>query len=161
MKNLTYNDINNHLQSLQTIYQTLGVTKQKMRELEHAIHVFNEYGDTPLLGMKSNSKVVSNKSKKRMSFDESLQMINQKRYQDLEGTKMNYEDMNTSQQIIEYIDQTTKAKVLRETTALDLKLLYSILTGKAEEIKGTKSTVYDDIKGYIRAKKRGVAFAGM
>lgn len=158
MKGLTFADINKHLQSLKSIYQALDVPKNKVKELDQAIHLFNEYGDTSVTDA-IHIKGVPRKSKKKLSFTEVLERIDQGKHEDLEGTKINYETMNSSQHISEFFEQTTKPKVLRETTALDLKLLYSLLTGNPEEIKGTKSKVYDDIKGYVRAKKRGMAFS--
>ncbi|MFN7253183.1 MAG: hypothetical protein ACK4M9_20780 [Anaerobacillus sp.] len=45
-----------------------------------------------------------------------------------------------------------------EATAIDLKLLYSLLTGDEKEIKGTKNDIYEAIFRNIRARRRGEAF---
>ncbi len=102
-------------------------------------------------------KTTEKKAKKK-SFREIYQFLLEKEYHLLTGTKLNYQVFGVSNDIIKFIETNSKADVIKETTALDLKLLYSLLTNDPTEIKGTKSDLYEAIKRNVRAKRRGEAF---
>ena len=132
--------------------------------VEKIIQLFNEYGDFPIDGVQSNLHGVGKnklKSKKASSFSVALDLLLSQKLKELTGTKIDYVEIYNSERVMEYIDFNPIAKVKRETTVLDLKLLYCLLTGERHEIKGTKDQIYEAIKGNIRAKKRGSAFARM
>lgn len=161
MATVTYKKLASHLEKTKAIYETLQVSKKEIKEVEQAIEIFTVYGDVEIISARlqaANEKKTSSKNRK-VSFSESVDLLSQKRYKELVGTKFYYEDLYTSDQIQTYIDTHTKSKIMKETTVLDLKLLYCLLTGEKGEIKGTKNEVYEALKSHIRARKRGKAFS--
>jgi hypothetical protein len=103
-------------------------------------------------------ETISNPKTQKKTFSDSYHSVIQKNYQDLRGTKLNYEKFTTEDDVVCYFEQNVKTKILKNTTALDLKLLYSLLTGNPIEIKGNKNDLYEIIKRNVRARKRGEAF---
>ncbi|MEH7386829.1 hypothetical protein V7147_15670 [Bacillus sp. JJ1521] len=156
MSTLTYQKVAVHLEKLKEIYETLQLPKKELREIERAIEIFKQNGDV-VVGAALVTKSVSNK-KTKQSFSEIVDSLFQGNYHDLEGTKLRYHELNSAEQVITYIDFTAKTKILKESSALDLKLLYCLLTEDKQELKGTKNEVYEAIKRNVRAKKRGKAF---
>ncbi|QOY35184.1 hypothetical protein AWH56_021165 [Anaerobacillus isosaccharinicus] len=105
----------------------------------------------------SSPKPVSKKQTKN-TFMENYQILLKKDYKNLTGIKLNYESFTNSENIVAYIETKPKESVIKEATALDLKLLYSLLTGDEKEIKGKKNDLYEAIYRNIRARRRGEAF---
>jgi len=106
----------------------------------------------------SKERAVPKVSAKKSSFIDNYQLLIDKNFRTMTGTKINYEIFTSHEEVVNYVDKSDKIKILKEATALDLKLLYSLLTADPTEIKGTKSDVYDSIKRNIRAGRRGEAF---
>ncbi|MFS0861905.1 hypothetical protein [Fredinandcohnia sp. 179-A 10B2 NHS] len=161
MATVTYKKLASHLEKTKAIYETLQLSKKEIKEVEQAIEIFIGYGDVEIVSPKfqaANAKKTSSKNRK-VSFSESVDLLFQKRYKELVGTKISFEDLHTSEQIQTYIDTTTRSKIMKETTVMDLKLLYCLLTGEKVDIKGTKNEVYEVLKSHIRARKRGKAFS--
>ncbi len=159
MSTLTYQKVADYLEKLKTIYETLQIPKKEIKEVEKIIELFHGYGDI-LVEEKTGKAKIEKKSNKttKPSFSDIVDSLFEKKYSGLVGTKLHFTKLNTAEQIITYIDATAKTKVMKEATALDLKLLYCLLTEEKQEIKGTKNEVYEAIKRDIRTKRRGKAF---
>jgi hypothetical protein len=159
MTTITYQKVADHLEKLKTIYETLQLPKKEVKEIEKAIEIFDRLGDVTLEDeiVKGNTEKRSSK-KNKPSFSEMIDSLFQEKYGELVGTKLNYTEFRTPVEIVAFIDNASKTKVMKDTTALDLKLLYCLLTEQKQEVKGTKQEVYEAIKRDIRAKKRGKAF---
>lgn len=159
MSTLTYQKVAVHLEKLKTIYETLQLPKKEVKEIEKAIEIFQNNGDVPVeeIGTKTSTEKRSNK-KTKPSFSDLVEFLFQENYSGLVGTKLNYEEFKTAGKIISYIEDTSKSKVMKDASVIDLKLLYCLLTEDKHEIKGTKNEIYEAIKRNIRAKKRGKAF---
>ncbi|MEK5443505.1 MULTISPECIES: hypothetical protein [unclassified Fredinandcohnia] len=159
MSTITYQRVADHLEKLKTIYETLQIPKKEIKEVEKIIELFHGYGDISVEEKtgKANIEKKSNKTTKP-SFSDIVDSLFEEKYSGLVGTKLHFTKLNTVEQIITYIDATAKTKVMKEATALDLKLLYCLLTEEKQEIKGTKNEVYEAIKRDIRTKRRGKAF---
>lgn len=98
------------------------------------------------------------KTRTKKFFKDQYKSLLEKDYSAMTGTKINYELFDSQDDVVNYVDKNAKNKIFREATALDLKLLYSLLTADPTEIKGTKNDVYDAIKRNVRARRRGEAF---
>lgn len=160
MSTLTYQKVAVHLEKMKSIYETLQLPKKDLKEIEKAIEIFQRHGDISveeIMGTKNNAETRSN-SKTKPSFSNIVDSLFQGNYRGLAGTKLNYMEFQSVEKIIGYIDATSKTKVMKDASAIDLKLLYCLLTEDNQEIKGTKNEVYEAIKRNIRAKKRGKAF---
>lgn len=159
MTTITYQKVADHLEKLKTIYETLQLPKKDVKEIEKAIEIFHRFGDVKVeeASVKANTEERTSK-KNKPSFSEMVDSLFQEKYGGLVGTKLNYTEFRTPVEIIAFIDNTSKTKVMKDTTALDLRLLYCLLTEQKQEVKGTKQEVYEAIKRDIRAKKRGKAF---
>mgnify|MGYP007126067947 CR=1 FL=1 len=159
MSKITYQKVAYHLEKLKTIYETLQLPKKDIKEIENSIEMFHRFGDVMIeevVGRVNTEK--SSSKKKKPSFSVMVDSLFQEKYSGLVGTKLNYREFRTPVEIITYIDNTPKTKEMKDTTALDLKLLYCLLTEQKRELKGNKNEVYEAIKRDIRAKKRGKAF---
>ncbi|MFC0470920.1 hypothetical protein ACFFHM_10535 [Halalkalibacter kiskunsagensis] len=106
----------------------------------------------------SGGKSTTPPQQKKKVFSESLKILLEKNYDRLKGTKLDYYQLTNQDEVECFIETHAKTKILKDATALDLKLLYSLLTEDPNEIKGTKSDVFEAIKRNIRARKRGEAF---
>ncbi|MEH7225947.1 hypothetical protein V7112_19215 [Bacillus sp. JJ1566] len=159
MSILTYQKVAVHLEKLKTIYETLQLPKKEIMEIEKTIEIFHRYGDVLVeeTGTTANTEKQSNK-KPKPTFSEIVVSLFQENYDGLVGTKLNYAEFRTVDKIIAYIDDTSRTKVMKDASAIDLKLLYCLLTKDKHELKGTKNEVYEAIRRDIRAKKRGKAF---
>lgn len=150
MKKIENHEVVPYLMKLKEIYKTVGSKDlgNDVKKLERMILFF------------SSPKKTDETPKKR-SYKDSLTLILDGNYDQLSGTKLNYSNLSNEVLIIDFIESNSKSKVIKETTALDLKLLYSLLTGDSTDIKGNKNQVYETIKRNIRARKRGEAFTKM
>ncbi|WP_010283179.1 hypothetical protein [Bacillus timonensis] len=159
MSKVTYQNVASYLEKLKTIYETLGLPKKEIKEIEKVIEIFQSYGDVLVeeMGIKTSTEKRSSKRAKP-SFSNLVDSLFLGNYSELEGTKLNYTKLTTVEKIIGYIEDASKTKVMKDASALDLKLLYCLLTEDKQEIKGTKNEIYEAIKRNIRAKKRGKAF---
>jgi hypothetical protein len=134
-----------------------------MKEIEQIIFAFKPFENIPIdelmYGTNTSSKNSTKPTNKKIqSFPEAVELLFSKRYNDINGIKVNYQKMNCSKNVEAYFDETVKSKVIKETTSLDLRLLYCLLIEDKNEIKGNKNEVYEIIKNNIRARKRGEAF---
>ncbi|MEH7238789.1 hypothetical protein [Bacillus sp. JJ1562] len=159
MSTLTYKKVAVHLEKLKTIYETLQLPRKDLIEIDKAIDIFHLHGDVSIeeIGIKTMSEKPSN-NKSKPKFSDIVDSLFQENYSGLVGTKLNFAEFRSGEMIIAYIDDTSKTKVMKDASAIDLKLLYCLLTEDKLELKGTKDEVYEAIKRDIRAKKRGKAF---
>ncbi|MCC3358582.1 hypothetical protein [Bacillus sp. REN16] len=159
MRSLTYQKVACHLEKMKIIYETLQLPKKDVKEIENAIEIFNRHGDIPIeeKGIKTRPEKRSN-NKTKPTFSEIVDSLFNKNYSVLAGTKLNYAEFRSVEKIIHYMDNTSKTKVMKDAAAIDLKLLYCLLTEDKQELKGTKNEIYEAIKRDIRTKKRGKAF---
>ncbi|RXI96476.1 hypothetical protein DS745_22460 [Anaerobacillus alkaliphilus] len=137
-----------YLHQLKNLYSALD-TKEFDKDIAKIDQIISTF-EVP-------SKKIEPKSKKR-NFTEMYQLLLAKNFHLLTGTKLNYQVFPNGDDIVHFIEKNSKADVIKETTALDLKLLYSLLTEDPNEIKGTKSHIYEAIKRNVRAGRRGEAF---
>lgn len=143
-------DIVVYLTKLKNIYVSIG-EKQLEKDI---LKLEKMIGD-----LKETQKETSPKSNPKKSiFKENYQFLTEKKFQAMSGIKMNYAAFSSSDDVENYFKSSTKEKVLREATLIDLKLLYSLLTNDSNEIKGRKNDIYEAIKRNIRARRRGEAF---
>lgn len=139
-----------HLEKLVKIYEVLQENEQEIQEIKKIITILNKTEEKVM--------VTSMTDKKQSTITDNIQFLENKQYERLHGTKVNYEEINNTEKVMNLIQQTSKTKLLRETTAMDLKLLYFLLSGEKENFKRTKDKMYETIKTLIRAKNRGKAF---
>lgn len=142
-----------YLTKLKNIYLSIDPKVMGM-EIRHLDRLLDELQTTE---ENSSHKPVSKKHTKN-TFIENYKYLAKKDFKRLSGIKLNYEDFTNSEAIVTYIETKPKESVIKEATALDLKLLYSLLTGDVKELKGTKNNMYEAIYRNIRAKRRGEAF---
>ncbi len=163
MGNHSFHDVVKHLTQLQLIYETLNLSKKEMKVIEEMVDVFKTYGDKDISDIcieQTHTEKMVKKSKK-VSFLETLELIKQKEYEMVKGVKIRINELNTPEKIMSYIEENPPDKVLGDSTVLDLKILYAILTEENREVRGTKKVIYETIKANIRARKRGIAFSKM
>jgi hypothetical protein len=166
MDQVTFGDIADYLERLKTIYLSIGESKFKKElvDLNEAIEIVRslQHSTTvPIQQSLPTSETSSSKKKTRKpnSFEQSLVLLFEKKYDELKGTKINYKQVNTSVDVIEFLEIHTDSQILKNTTALDLKLLYCIMTEAKTELKDkNKEGLLKSIKRNIRAGKRGEAF---
>ena len=142
-----------YLTKLQDVYKSLNSTllATDIKQIEAIISDLQAINHT-------ESKVIIRKQTKKPTFAENHTLHIEQQYEALRGVKLDYANFLSEDDVVSFIENTTRTKALRETTALDLKMLYSILTKDPNEIKGTKQQMYEAISRNIRAKKRGKAF---
>ena len=159
MSELTYKKVSSYLEHLQLIYKATSIQKFKkeLKELDQIIEVLAPLKDTLLL-QESSSK--DSLSKKKLSFPEIAELLLRKKFP-TSGTKLDFSLFSSREKAAEWVENEPKAKLLKNTTLLDLKLLYCLLTGQVIELKGKKEEVYEAIKTHTRAKRTGEAFAKM
>ena len=140
-----------YLNRLRNIYLAVDdiVLKQDITKIDHLIKTLEESKETT---------TSSQQQKKKKSFSELFNLIAEKKFEELNGVRVDYKNLKNKEEVEHFIEALPKNKILKETTALDLKLLYSLLTGDSSEIKGTKTVIFDAIQRNIRARKRGEAF---
>ncbi|WP_102348606.1 hypothetical protein [Bacillus sp. Marseille-P3661] len=160
MTQLTFNNVVSNLQKYQSILTIINGKKLKSEtnDIDRMISILKSYGDLPIDTFNHNESPLLVVDKKQ-SFQEIVELIFNKNFQGIDGIKLNYENFSDIEQIHSYFDQKPKPTIMRETTLLDLKLIYCILTNDKTERKGKKSDVYEAIKSNIRARKRGKAFS--
>ena len=144
-------EIIQYLTRLKKIYETIDQKplKKEITNLEKIIASLLE---------NENSTEPKVKAAKKNSFKENYQLIKDKNLAAMTGTKLDYTCFSCNDDVVNFIEKNDQAKLLRKTTALDLKLLYSLLTDNPTEIKGTKNDIYEAMKRNVRARKRGEAF---
>lgn len=166
MEKQLFQNIITQLEKLRNIYEIVQVPKKDVREVNKIIESIQQ------LGMLTNAELTPTKSssnrkntmsphKKSQSFAEVMELLFENKYHDIGGTKIDYKKMTSPEHIVDYFEATTKSKVMKNATALDLKLLYCLLIQEKRELKGNKNEVYSVIKNNIRARKRGEAFRKM
>lgn len=160
MSTVTFQKLVVHLEKVKSIYETLHLSRKEISEIEIAIETFKKYGEISIDALVTEQQKTGKQATKKgkMSFSNTVDLLFQKKYGELSGTKLTYTELQTPQQVVDYIERSSKTTVMKDSTALDLKLLYCMLTGENLELKGTKNAVYESIKSTIRAKKRGKAF---
>ncbi|MFZ3588862.1 hypothetical protein ACOI1C_06165 [Bacillus sp. DJP31] len=129
--------------------------KKDIRTLDiliHQVHINNSA--TGQVKTKTKGQV----EKKANPLQHSLNLLVDKDFDALKGTRINYREVTNSEDVIEFLETHSDTAVLKYTTVLDLKLLFYILTGERMELKGKKEDMLLDIKRNIRARKRGEAF---
>jgi hypothetical protein len=141
-----------YLEKLRRIYLSIDDTRLK-KDVDLISEII-----TSLTSVKSNSEPRKKKKKTEGQFEKSLAQLSIKNFDALKGTKINYCEVTTSQDVIDFLESHTDSSVLKHTTALDLKLLYYILTNEKIELKGKKEDLLKSIKRNIRARRRGEAF---
>lgn len=143
-------EIIEYLTRLKSIYLVIdeNMFRKDVAKLEKIIDSFKE----------TSEKIKFKPKSPKASFNEIYQLLLERNFKALSGTKLNYEELTTRDHIESYCEKNSKSKILKETTALDLKLLYSLLAEDPNEIKGNKNEVLDAIKRNVRARKRGEAF---
>ncbi|WP_096199570.1 hypothetical protein [Bacillus sp. FJAT-45350] len=141
-------EIVDYLNRLKNIYQTINKPSlsKDIKRIEKLIDSLDA------------SKEKSVKNFQKPTFKENYESLINKKYVDMTGVKLDYKNFNSVEAVIEFIKDVSQSKLLRETTAVDLKLLYCILTNSSTEMKGTKNEIYEAIKRNVRARKRGEAF---
>ena len=144
-------EIIQYLTRLKKIYETIDQKplKKEITNLEKIIASLQENENT------TEPKV---KAAKKNSFKENYQLLNDKNLAAMTGTKLDYTGFSCNDDVVNFIEKNDQAKLLRKTTALDMKLLYSLLTDNPTEIKGTKNDIYEAMKRNVRARKRGESF---
>lgn len=158
MSKLLFQETINQLEKLKSIYEILQIPQQEKKKIDEIIRKLRNVKTEDETQSKRLSK---GKNKKSQKFSDIVELLFAKQFDHISGTKINYKKMNKPEQIVEYFDTTTKSKIFKEATALDLKLLYCLLVEEKSEIKGNKDEVYGVIKNNIRARKRGEAFGKM
>jgi hypothetical protein len=159
MSELTYKKVSSYLEHLQLIYKAASIQKFKkeLKELDQIIEVLAPLKDTFLLQEPSSKDLIS---KKKAVFPEIAELLLRKEFP-ISGTKLDFSLFSNREKAAEWVENEPKAKLLKNTTLLDLKLLYCLLTGHIIELKGKKEEVYEAIKTHTRAKRTGEAFAKM
>jgi hypothetical protein len=173
MAKITFQQISGHLEKLRNIYKTINEDKfkQDIKELDQAIELYSslQYGATipidPISSEKTEEppkkqrKINHNHPGQKNKFEHAIQLLSEQKYNELTGTKLNYQAITNEEDAIQLLNELTDSQVLKHTTALDLKLLYCILTGESKELKAKKKEeILNTIKQNIRATKRGEAF---
>lgn len=165
MSSILVQDIINNLVKLENIMSELDKEKMSndIKSIDKMIKSLSKYSNVSIkeiekaLTANMHSEDIK-ENKKKGSFKDNLKLLEEKRFMDIQGIKLNYENFKNNIDVVNYFDKYKKEDILKTTTVLDLKLLYCILTGRSEEIKGKKESIYEDIKNNIKAKKRGEAF---
>lgn len=152
MATVTKQEIVHYLKKLEDIYQTVDAKSLK-KEIDRLREMINS-----LTSVDQDEKTTTSKGKKGNGFRKNLRLLLDKNYTALTGTKLNYEQMGGFRDVIEFFETYREEDILKHATALDLKLLYTILTGEHRELKGKKDELIQTIKRNIRARKRGEAF---
>ncbi|WP_110113040.1 hypothetical protein [Bacillus sp. CGMCC 1.16541] len=148
---------------LKDVYASVGKAKHKreVAQLAKVIEQLISAPDQPLeLLLKSERMELktTNKRSQKLTFEQNLEHLLRKQYNQLQGTKIKYEDMNTREEVLVFFEYTDAA-ILKQTTMMDLKLLYSMLTGEKSELKGKKKEdLVRKIRLNIHASRRGEAF---
>ena len=150
MNKETSKEIINYLNRLKNIYLLID-EKLLVKDITKLNEIMKDLE-------KVNEKTKTTSNQKKKSFQDYYQLLLQRNFFALNGTKLNYQEFLCQENIVKYVENNSKTKILKDTTALDLKLLYSLLTEDPTEVKGNKSEVFDAIKRNIRARKRGEAF---
>jgi hypothetical protein len=172
MAKITFEQISGYLEKLRNIYTTIdeGKFKKDIKELDEVINLFNSLQSGAVVPLEptgdtnSRKALVSNQKVKKPierlnKFDQAVRLLAEEKYEDLNGTKLNYQEITNDAHVIQLLEELTDAQVLKHTTVLDLKLLYSILTRDKKEIKAKKKEeLLQTIKQNIRAARRGEAF---
>ncbi|WP_078553921.1 hypothetical protein [Bacillus alkalicellulosilyticus] len=153
MSSATFMDVIEHLQKLKQLYEVLDLPKKKLRSVDNAIETIQQLQNTPV-----QQVMYAEAQQKITAFDQAVQTIWSQSFEPIKGTKLDYETIQNKEQVISFVESRSKEQLLKEATALDLKLLYCILVQKSYEIKGTKPKLYDSIKANIRARHSGKAF---
>lgn len=165
MADLLVGDIINNLIKLKNIMYELDKEKmnKKIKDIDEIIRTISKFScisikelDKYLDTNKTNEK--QEKNKKKPSFKDNIKLLEKGQFKDMKGVKLNYEIFKDKTDVIKYFSENEKDSTLKATTVMDLKLLYFILTGRIEEIKGKKEIIYENIKRNIKARKRGKAF---
>ncbi|WP_246943283.1 hypothetical protein [Bacillus pinisoli] len=173
MAKITFGQISKYLETLRTIYSTIdeGKLKKELNELNQVIDLLNSLDKGTVLPLEIQNKhttqyEVSEKAKntnkglssKNSVLHKTYTLFCEQKFDQLKGTKLNYEAITTEHDVIQFLNEYLDAQVLKHTTALDLKLLYCIISGEFKEISGKKQDLLHTIKQHIRAAKRGEAF---
>jgi hypothetical protein len=168
MDQVTTDVIATYLEKLKTIYLSIDKSKFKkeLLELDEAIervrsmpHSTTGPTQQNLPAAATSSSSSKKKTRKPNAFDHNLILLQEEKYDELKGTKINYKEVTTSVDVIEFLQVHTDAQILKNTTALDLKLLYCIMIDEETELKDkNKEGLLKSIKRNIRAGKRGEAF---
>ncbi|WP_216828563.1 hypothetical protein [Alkalihalobacterium elongatum] len=152
-----------HLEKLKTIYETVNASKKDIGNIETVICKFKQLQRKPSKpineGSNEGEQAPQKTKAKAHSFVAALNEIKSSNYPNLKGTKLDHKIYKNPATIIDYWTTHSKEKILKETTALDLKILYYGLTNDEHEPKGTKSKLFDMISTNIRARKGGIAFS--
>ncbi|MFZ3589970.1 hypothetical protein ACOI1C_11990 [Bacillus sp. DJP31] len=160
MTKVTFSDVSKYLEQLRSIYLSIDESKfrKELLELTNAIKLVNSLdnlnGNEPLVCKETRKKV-----KKVTSFEHAIGLLLEKKSIEIKGTKMNYTKISTSEEVLEFLEGFQDSEIVKKTTALDLKLLYCLLTGEQTELKGKKEDLLKSIRRNIRARKRGEAFS--
>ncbi|MCA1031202.1 hypothetical protein LCL95_09220 [Bacillus timonensis] len=169
MTKAKWDEIAQHLNQLKNIYVSIGESKfqkELTRLVELIEFVQQREGEKQLdspkkkapTALKEKKKQTASKAKKS-AFEFAVNTIQAKSYKELKGTKLNYEEVNTSEDVIAFVMNYEDKALLKMTTVLDLKLLYWKLTGDEKELKQKKEHLLQTIRRNIRARNRGEAFA--
>ncbi|MBM7703513.1 hypothetical protein [Metabacillus iocasae] len=164
---MTTYELAKHLMVLKDVYSSVGKTKHK-RDIAHISKMVDQLTsmvDQPLdsLLKRANVEAMTTKAElKKNSFERSLEYLLNKQYDQLKGTKVKYADLHTCEEVTAFFNNHTDTAILKKTTMLDLKLLYSLLTDEKNELKGKKKDdLVKKIRLNIRAGHRGEAFLNM
>ncbi|WP_456275104.1 hypothetical protein [Bacillus sp. AK128] len=177
MAKITFGHISSYIEKLRSIYQSIdeGLFKNEIIELNKTIELLNsiqkgsllptdlvkeqDHQQKPKLAGKPRENTKEKSNIKLNKFDQGLKLLSQGKYNELKGTKLNYEEITKEEDVVQFLEETTDSQVLNHATAIDLKLLYCILTGETVEIKGkNKKALLQTIKLNIHAARRGAAF---
>ncbi|KAA0549886.1 hypothetical protein FZW96_00620 [Bacillus sp. BGMRC 2118] len=112
-----------------------------------------------LQGIAKEAHPTKTKRNKENTFSKTLVLLNEKNFHQLKGTKINFKHVASKEDVITFFEIHSDEHILRHTTALDLKLVYTILTEEVRELKGKKEELLQTIKRNIYARKRGEAFS--
>ncbi|NHM32829.1 hypothetical protein [Neobacillus terrae] len=159
MNELTYKKVSSYLEHLQLIYKAASIQKFKkeLKELDQIIEVLKPLKDTFLMQEPSSKNLMK---KNKAAFPDIAELFLRKEFP-INGTKLDFSLFNSKEKAAEWFESEPKTKLLKNTTLLDLKLLYCLLTGQIIELKGKKEEAYEAIKTHTRAKRTGEAFAKM
>lgn len=164
MSNILIRNIIDKLLKLKVIMSTLDKDKMSddIKSIDKIIKDINKctFSLTKNVEKTPENVPLKEKSKKgkSTSFSSALLLLGEQRFDEIKGIKLNYNSFRNDFDVIEYFYSIRKENILKDTTILDLKLLYYILTNNNEEIKGKKDDLFETIINNIKAKKRAIAF---
>jgi hypothetical protein len=171
MKKICGKDIIDNLVKYKEILKVIegNNLKEQISDIDKIINSIDSISDICLDDLQSlfkqtqhenkiNTRNKSNKAGNKVSFQESINFLENKEFEKIKGIKLDYDNLYNSVDIIKFVEDKSKSMLLKSATALDLKLLYFLLTGNRKAIKKNKEELYNYITSYIKAKKQGQAF---